>query len=205
MINVQVKRRKLPRIAQGDIFRDVECIERVVERRGIIEVSKVIFPLVVVMTQDCDLEQDAKYKTKYEKRPADDDKRLLSILVVPLYNAEHVFEGEHLGDLKLTMAKINKRKTPGTSLMLNERPRYHYLEFPDEIPVVPQIADFKHYFSVHLSYVESLQRKQFVCRITELFREDLSQRFAAYLARIGLPDLRRAPASQQRQNADVAV
>ena len=84
------------------------------------------------MTQDCDLEQDAKYKTKYEKRPADDDKRLLSILSLPLYNAEHVFEGEHLGDLKLTMAKINKRKTPGTSLMLNERPRYHYLEFPDE-------------------------------------------------------------------------
>lgn len=62
--NVEVKRKKLSRIAQGDIFRDVECIERVIERRGIIEVSKVVFPLAVVLTQDCDLEQDAKYKAK---------------------------------------------------------------------------------------------------------------------------------------------
>lgn len=205
MINVQVKRRKLPRIAQGDIFRDVECIERVVERRGIIEVSKVVFPLVVVMTQDCDLEQDAKYKTKGQKLPADDDKRLLSVLVVPLYNAEHVFQGAHLVDLNLTMAQINKKKTPGTSLMQNERPRYHYLEFPDEIPVVPQIADFKHYFSVHLSYLESVRQKHFVCRITELFREDLSQRFAAYLARIGLPELKKAPTPQEPQISNVAM
>jgi hypothetical protein len=185
--NIQAKRRKLPRIAQGDIFRDVECIERVVERRGIIEVQKVVFPLAVVMTQDCDLEQDAKYKTKGQTS-ADDDKRLLSVLLVPLYNAEHVFLGTHLAELNMRMTQINKKKTPGTSLMLNERPRYHYLEFTEEIPIVPQIADFKHYFSAHLSYLESLRSKQFVCRITELFREDLSQRFAAYLARIGLPD-----------------
>lgn len=204
MINIQVKRRKLPRIAQGDIFRDVECIERVVEGRGIIEVSKVVFPLAVVMTQDCDLEQDAKYKTKGQTPPADDDKRLLSVLLVPLYNAEHVFQGTHLADLKLTMTKINKKKTPGTSLMQNERPRYHYLEFPDEIPIVPQIADFKHYFSAHLSYMEWLRSKQFVCRITELFREDLSQRFAAYLARIGLPELKKAPPPQPPQTSSGA-
>ena len=198
--NIQVKRKKLPRIAQGDIFRDVECIESVVERRGIIEVSKVVFPLTVVMTQDCDLEQDPRYKKKAQRPPADDDKRILSVLLVPLYNAEHVFQGAHLSDLNMTMTQINRKKTPGTSLMQNERPRYHYLEFPDEIPVVPQIADFKHYFSAHLSYLESLRTRQFVCRITDLFREDLSQRFAAYLARIGLPELKKASPPQPSQN-----
>lgn len=205
MINVEVKRRKLSRIAQGDIFRDVECIERVIERRGIIEVSKVVFPLAVVMTQDCDLEQDAKYKAKGQTPPTDDDKRLLSVLMVPLYNAEHVFQGEHLADLSMTMTQINKKKTPGTSLMQNERPRYHYLEFPDEIPIVPQIADFKHYFSSHLSYLESLRRRQFVCRISDLFREDLSQRFAAYLARIGLPELKKPPTPQPPQTSNAAI
>ncbi|CAJ0878955.1 hypothetical protein AMST5_03015 [freshwater sediment metagenome] len=205
VINVQVKRRKLSRLTQGDIFRDVECIERVVERRGIIEVSKVVFPLTVVMTQDCDLAQDAKYKAKGQTPPADDDKRLLSVLMVPLYNAEHLFQGVHLADLNMTMTKITKNKTPGKSLMQNERPRYHYLEFPDEIPIVPQIADFKHYFSAHLSYLESLRPKQFVCRISDLFREDLSQRFAAYLARIGLPELNNTPPTQPPQTSNPAL
>lgn len=200
MTNIQVKNKKLPRVAQGDIFRDVECIERVIERRGIIEVSKVVFPLVVVMTQDCDLEQDSKYKIKGQRPPTDDDKRLLSVLLVPLYNAEHVFQGAHLADLQMTMTQINKKKPPGTSLMQNERPRYHYLEFPNETPIVPQIADFKHYFSINLSYLESLRSKQFVCRISDLFREDLSQRFAAYLARIGLPELKKASAPQSSQS-----
>ncbi|MBB4199927.1 hypothetical protein GGD83_003751 [Rhodoblastus sphagnicola] len=199
MTNIQVKRRKLPRIAQGDIFRDVECIERVLEDRGIIEVSKVVFPLAVLMTQDCDLEQNAKYKPKNHKPPIDDDKRLFSVLFVPLYNAEHVFQGAHLSALSMNMAPINKKKTPGTSLMQNERPRYHYLEFPHDVPIVPQIADFKHYFSSHINYVEALRAKHFVCRITDLFREDLSQRFAAYLARIGLPELKKAPPSQPPQ------
>ncbi|WP_330085270.1 hypothetical protein [Methylocystis iwaonis] len=190
MINVQVKRRKLPRIAQGDIFRDVECIERVVERRGIIEVSKVVFPLAIIMTQDCDLEQEPRYRAKKTgKAPSNDDKRLLSVLLVPLYNAEHVFEGTHLSDIKMAMAKINKGATEGKTLRQNERPRYHYLEFHDDIPIVPQVADFKHYFSANLTYIEAIRNKQFVCRITDLFREDLSQRFAAYLARIGLPDI----------------
>ena len=174
------------------------------ERSGIIEVSKVVFPLAAVMTQDCDLEQDAKYKAKGQTPPADDDKRLLSVLMVPLYNAEHVFQGEHLTDLSMTMTKSTRRRTPGTSLMQNERPRYHYLEFPDEIPIVPQIADFKHYFSSHLSYLESLRRKQFVCRISDLFREDLSQRFAAYLARIGLPESKKAATPQQAQTSNSA-
>ena len=50
-------------------------------------------------------------------------------------------------------------------------------------------ADFKHYFSVSVAYLEKLRPKHFVCRLSELYREDLSQRFAAYLARIGLPNL----------------
>jgi hypothetical protein len=45
-----------------------------------------------------------------------------------------------------------------------------------------------HYFSVNISYLEQIRPTNFVCQISELFREDLSQRFAAFLARIGLPN-----------------
>jgi len=181
----------MSRTSQGDVFREIECIEYVAEKNGVVEVSKIVFPLVVVLTQDCDLEQDARYRGRRESRPSNQDKKLFSVLVAPLYNAEHVFQGEHLAELGLTMTSINRGRTEGKTLMQNERPRYHYLDFPADIPVVPSIADFKHYFSVSIAYLNKVRPQNFVCRLSELFREDLSQRFAAYLARIGLPDLGR--------------
>jgi hypothetical protein len=187
-VNVRVRTNRLRRISQGDIFRDVECVEYVAERRGVLEVSKLVFPLVVVLTQDCDLEQDARYQAP-DGTPSTHDKKLFSALVVPLYNAEHVYQGQHLIDLGLTMTQVPHKGMTGSNLKQNERPRYHYLNFPDDIPIVPAIADFKHYFSVNLAYLQKLRQKQFVCRLSELYREDLSQRFAAYLSRIGLPGL----------------
>lgn len=182
MSNVKVQTRRRIRISQGDVFRDVECIEYIAEQDGIIEVSKIVFPLVIVLTQDCDLEQDAGNRGKPTQNT-----RLLSVLVAPLYNAEHVFRGEHLSEIGLTMESISKGKTPGKTLMQNERPRYHYIDFPMDVPVVPSVVDFKHYFSVHVRYLEGIRKNNFVCRLSDLFREDVSQRFAAYLGRIGLP------------------
>lgn len=188
MSNVKVRTRGRRRVSQGDVFREVECVEYVAESGGVLEVSKIVFPLVVVLTQDCDLEQDARYRRKKEKPPSNDDKKLFSVLVVPLYNAEHVFAGQHLSELGLTMAPINRKRTPGAMLMQNERPRYHYLDFAPDVPIAPSVADFKHYFSVSAAYLESARAQNFVCRLSELYREDLSQRFAFYLARIGLPE-----------------
>lgn len=182
MTNVKIEKRRRTRISQGDVFRDVECIEYVVEKRGIIEVSKIVFPMVIVLTQDCDLEQDSGNREK-----ATQNTKLLSVLVAPLYNAEHVFLGEHLSDIGLKMDVINKKRTPGQTLMQNERPRYHYVDFPAHVPLVASVADFKHYFSAHVSYLENIRKTNFVCRLADLFREDVSQRFAAYLARIALP------------------
>lgn len=189
MNKTRVATRRIGRVSQGDVFRDIECIESVAEKRGVLEVSKIVFPLVVVLTQDCDLEQDARYRNRKAKPPSNHDKKLFSVLVAPLYNAEHVFLGQHLADLKLTMAAINRKATDGRTLMQNERPRYHYLDFPADIPIVASIADFKHYFSVNVAYLEKIRLRNLVCRLSELYREDLSQRFAFYLARIGLPDI----------------
>ncbi len=171
------------------MFREIECIEYVVEKRGIVEVSKIVFPLVVVLTQDCDLEQDWNNRSRDTQ-----SSKLLSVLVAPLYNAEHVFQGTHLNEIGIKTEAINRKKTPGEMLMKNERPRYHYIDFPSNLPLVASVADFKHYFSAHISYLESVRRRNFVCRLSDLFREDLSQRFAAYLARVGLPTV----ATQQR-------
>jgi hypothetical protein len=121
--NAKIKTKRIDRPSRGDIFRKVECVEYVVEKRGMVEVSKLIFPLVVVLTQDCDLEHNSRYSR--DAPPPNDDKKLFAVLVAPLYNAEQVFLGQHLSELGMKMAEINAKRTPGKTLMQNETPRYH--------------------------------------------------------------------------------
>lgn len=183
----KVRTAKYVRVCQGDIFRDVEMIEYVAEKDGKLEVSKIVFPLVVVLTQDCDLEQEHRVRWGADLKRSQ-DKWLISVLVAPLYNVEHVYQGQHLSDLGMKMQEINRKGSQGQNLRNNERPRYHFLSFPPQQPIADSVVDFKHYFSVNGSYLRRLRANNFVCRLAPLFREDLSQRFSAYLVRIALPE-----------------
>lgn len=184
---IKIKNGALARISQGDIFRNIEMLEYAIEKDGNIEISKIEFPLVVVLSQDCDLEQD--FKNRWGRpRKSDQDKYLISVLVAPLYNAEHVFQGEHLEKLDLKMRNINSGSPSIKEKIIdNEIPRYHYLTFPSEVPIIPSIIDFKHYFSVNVENLKTLKKQFFVCKISELYRERVSQRFTNFLSRIGLP------------------
>jgi len=176
------------RIAQGDILRDIEYLEYVREENGVIEASKILFPLVIVLTQDCDLAQDSTFRASAgsgEKKSQ--DKYLLSVLVAPLYNLEHVYLGKHLSEIDMQMQTIDRNSTQGKNLTQNVSPRYHYLEFPPEISLVPSVIDFKHYFSIDVKTLNALHGNQFVCGVSELYREDIPQRFSSFLSRIGLP------------------
>lgn len=186
MIKVRIENKA--RLCQGDIIRDVEYVEYVSETNGIIEVSKIVFPLVIVLSQDCDLEQD--YRVRWSRETtSNNDKELLSVLVAPLYNVEFVYTGEQLSELGQSMQTINKAKSQGELLRKNNTLRYHYLEFPDEIQIVPIVIDFKHFFSMNVAYLKKTKTSHFVCRVADLYREDISQRFAAFLSRIGLPNI----------------
>jgi hypothetical protein len=179
--------RKGARISQGDIYKDVEFIEYAIEKAGVIEISKIVFPFVLVLTQDCDLNQD--YTVRWAKKDTSNhDKKLISVIVAPLYNVEHVYNGDHLSELGMNMAKINQGATPGKTLRQNQTPRYHYLEFPANIPIVSSVIDFKHYFTVNVEYLKKHKKANFICQIGPLYREDVSQRFSSYLSRIGLPE-----------------
>jgi len=174
------------RIRQGDVFRDVEFFESAVEQEGIIKISKINFPLIVVLTQDCDLEGD--YLRRHAENNKDQNKCLLSVIVAPLYNFEHFRLGQHLTEINLTMMTFQKGHTPYKNIQDNQNPRYHYLEFPRGIGIIPfTVIDFKHYFTVTITYLESIRSTNFICKIQQLYREDISQRFASFLSRIGLP------------------
>lgn len=184
---IKIKKQRKPRICQGDVFKDIEFIEYAEEKSGIIEVSKIVFPHVVILTQDCDLEQDYKFRWS-RKKVKNQDKWLISVLVAPLYNKEHVFLGEHLDKLKMKMMNMKEgSSTHIKKIISNQDQRFHYIEFPNNIPIAPSIIDFKHYFSVNVHYLKKIKPSNFICQISELYREDISQRFSAYLSRIGLP------------------
>lgn len=128
--------------------------------------SKIIFPLVIVLTQDCDLEQDYRFRYSRQRKPDQQDKWLLSVLVAPLYNAEHVFLGEQLSELNMKMQTIARSKTRGKSLTSNQLPRFHYLEFPRQFQIAPSVIDFKHYFSVNVKYLHRNKSKNFICSVS---------------------------------------
>lgn len=183
---IKVETQKLGRVSQGDVLKNIEHIENVVINDKEVEITKVAFPLVIVLTQDCDLEQDYRFRSNQDGQSTQ-DKYLLSVLVAPIYNADQVFSGSHLSEIGLTMNPINKSRTPGKNLIQNETPRYHYLQFPDEVEAVPSVIDFKHYFSLNVEYLRAVKETNFLCQLSALYREDVSQRFSAFLSRIGLP------------------
>ncbi len=176
------------RIRQGDIFSNVPYYESYTEKNGEFELTVYEFPYVIVLTQDCDLEQNkaARSKAADTSPMIENDKHLFSVIVAPLYNSEHLFSGQHLSLLGISSQPQNsKLKGP---IQNNQNPRYHYIEFGDDVFIPNSVIDFKHYFSVSVSWLESNIEGR-VCGINPLYRELISQRFSNYLSRIGLPNL----------------
>lgn len=178
------------RIHQGDVFRNVPFYESYSEKDGSFELSILEFPYAIILTQECDLEQNTKERASFQSLQqgqfTKQDKFLVSLLCAPLYNATHLFGGEHL--LELNMSAEPKNKEQRNYIKQDREPRYQYIEFEenDKINIVPSIIDFKHYFSLSLSYLEASMKNR-VRSISPLFRESISQRFSNYLSRIGLP------------------
>ncbi len=79
---IQTNSTSIERIKQGDIISDVEYIEYIDVENGVIRASKINFPLVIVLTQDCDLTWDYDSRTNGS---GNQDKYLFSVIVAPLY------------------------------------------------------------------------------------------------------------------------
>lgn len=175
---------KSNRINQGDIFRNITHIESWEESGHELKISRIHYPYIVILSQDCDLREDALVRSKQI-----DDKALVSVLAAPLYNFDQFLIGEHLKDLEIDASSISKNpaKTDHRNLIQNQTPRYHFLEEDSKAGLPRFVIDFKHYFSISIEYLLRVKDQNFECTIDALYRERLSQRFANYLSRIGLP------------------
>lgn len=136
----------------------------------------------IVLTQDCDLEQD--YKARFDENVTE-DKVLFGVLLCGAYPENLIKAGTHRTGAQVYGNKEWKPLTRGGE------PRYQYLGYVPQAECV-LVADFKDFFVVPGDYLYSslTDTDNPARRLAEIdtpYREHIMQRFAWYVMRIGLP------------------
>lgn len=177
------------RISQGDIIRDVIYFTKINGKE-----VKIEFPFAVVVSQDCDLES-VNYKIKEINEIdffSDNYKRisqpLPNILLLPAFLYESVINNTYLEvPYKITTSRswTDSDKEEIKKNSISER--YHYLPQTLDLEMQDLVIDFKCYISMPIQELINQHNDNYFCTLNELFRERLSQRFASYFTRIGLP------------------
>ncbi len=185
-IDSRYVKRTIKRICQGDILRDIDVIDGYTkDASGEIEYDELTLPYIVVLTQDCDLDND--FKNRSENNPDKHDKFLRTVLICPAYIAAEFKEGNHLEDLKLKMERWDTKRFKQIKEQNNAR--YHFLDADQKLQLPELVIDFKHYYAIPRDTLFRTYPEHYLVTINQLFREYLSQRFSNYLCRIGLPEL----------------
>ncbi len=187
-INKYYRMHNAGRVVQGDILKDVMSIEWDItseDTNDISLITKINFPYILILSQDCDLDHD--FKNRNDQDAEKHDAYLQSILVCPAYLMAEFKDGVHLKELEMQMEK--KGGDNWKKIKKNLDPRYHYLPSYTQFQIPELIIDFKHYYTVPVKFLYQVYPKHYVASIEELFRESLCQRFSFYLSRIGLPEL----------------
>lgn len=181
--NVKTRYRRIRklRFCQGDIIRDLELVI------GTADYSKhtaIQIPYAVIMSQDCDLDND--FKERKTTHPDNNDKCIKTILICPAYTAEQFFKGEHIDGWKMKPQNTSDEEKIKRN---DQQKRYHYLIGETNFQIPSLVIDFKHFYTAPRDILYKKRKTLYLATLNELFREELSQRFANFISRIGLPSL----------------
>ena len=103
-IKTYYRKHNASRIVQGDILKEVKFSDWDWDKeKNNVKIYEKKLPYIVILTQDCDLDLDSKYRTSAGKN---DDKILQSVLVRPAYGWNDFINGDHLKDYSLKMQTI---------------------------------------------------------------------------------------------------
>lgn len=165
---------------QGDILGPLQAFELTTLTDGVPSGTLRQYNYAVVLSQDCDLEQD--YNSRQETQE-NLDKHLFGVLLCGAYEADEVRGGQYRPGATQLGGKEWKAVHQNTS------PRYQYLGYVPG-PNCILVADFKDYFFVPVTYLyEQINQGQIVRMVSmdSPWRDHLLQRFGFYMIRIGLP------------------
>ncbi len=178
------------RPCQGDIYSNVEYyipykVNNDEEGGEYPELESIQYNYCVILSQECDLEQD--YKVRTCEKIISHDKLLPSIIIAPAYLAEQLRSGDHLQSLEYKMDKINRERW--SVIIKNKNDRYHYLEKDLDLNIPEMVIDFKHIITIPTEFFyKNIQPKMYTASLPYLYREFLSQRYCNFLSRIGIPE-----------------
>jgi hypothetical protein len=177
------------RICQGDILKDFSFALPRLKPNNDIELTQIIFPYIIILSQDCDLESGTKELIVGNSGdPIQCNQFLHNVMFTPAFPAEMARDGKHLVDLfNVKQARLDSDLWK--RIIQNKDERYHFLKEYLNYQVPALLSDFKAYYTVPKEYILSKYKTSYVATVNELFRELLSQRFANYLSRIGTPEL----------------
>ena len=177
-------------ICQGDIFQNVRYNYIESEDDGGVKIIEYEFPMAIIVSQACDvMGMEELVSSKTGKAT----KFMPSILMCPIYDHISAKSGQHIKDAfdKMSFRFENENTYQSDDYQVAQRDwhyRIHALEIKieDNILLEKAIIDFKHYFTVPMSYLISNKNNR-IFHLDDLFAEQITLKFATYLTRVAIP------------------
>lgn len=177
-------------ICQGDIFQNVRYNYIDSEDDEGVNVIEYEFPMAIIISQACDVIAMEDVVNNKSGKPA---KFMPSILMCPIYDKSASKSGDHIKEA-FSLLSLNIVEEPiyfKDDLKTADKDwhyRFHSLtiETGAEKVLENAIVDFKHYFTVPISYLIS-HKKDRLLHLDDLFAEQITLKFSTYLARVAIP------------------
>lgn len=177
-------------IYQGDIFQNVRYNYIDSEDDEGVNVIEFEFPMAIIISQACDVIAMEDIVNNKSGKPA---KFMPSILMCPIYDKSASKSGDHIKEA-FSLLSLNIVEEPiyfKDDLKTADKDwhyRFHSLtiETGSEKVLENAIVDFKHYFTVPISYLIS-HKKDRLLHLDDLFAEQITLKFSTYLARVAIP------------------
>lgn len=179
-------------ICQGAIYRNVRYNYIESEDDESVNVIEYEFPLAIIVSQACDvISMEQLLLDKAGKAT----KFMPSILMCPIYNKETAKQGNHIKEA----FSVFDAELDSSSVLFNSQEykvaekNWHYRYHPFKVSVNGKVLvdesviDFKHYFSVPMSYLIN-NRNNRLFQLDDLFAEQITLKFAAFLTRVPIPE-----------------
>lgn len=177
-------------ICQGDIFQNVKYSYIDSEDDEGVNIIEYEFPLALIISQACDVISMDDIISKKSGKPS---KFMPSILMCPIYEHTAAKSGQHIKD---AFDKLELRLEPDSTYQGDDykvaKRDWHYrihaltVEYAENTVIDNAVIDFKHYFTVPISYLVS-HKSDRVLHLDDLFAEQITLKFSTYLARVAIP------------------
>ncbi len=189
-ISKALKSQLTDKICQGDIFQNVKYSYIDSEDDEGVNIIEYEFPLALVISQACDVTAMDEIISQKGGKPT---KFMPSILMCPIYENNAAKSGQHIKDaFELLDLRFETDNTYQGDDYKVARRDWHYrihaltIESGDKTVIDNAVIDFKHYFTVPISYLMT-HKSDRVMHLDDLFSEQITLKFATYLARVAIP------------------